>query len=180
MTRLEVDKLLNTVDLNYKNYFKGPINEFSDYWYEYLYQYDFIEVEKKLRDCMSMDQFQYQPPTLEYLIKDLVKIQDKVDFNKTFIYCQFCNRIFNSIETLHKHEDRCRSVRYIVRQYKKYFNREVNKRELYEMSDEDFDEKYDKLLRFIEQHTTDEKEKKVIGFIFKVPSKEDARKVINS
>ena len=180
MTRLEVDKLLNTVDLNYKNYFKGSITEFSDYWYEYLYQYDFKEVEKKLRECMAMDQFQYQPPTLDYLIKDLVKIQDKVDFNKTLIYCQFCNRIFNSIETLHKHEDRCRSIRYIARQYKKYLKREVNKRELYEMSDEEFDEKYDKLLKFVQERTNDEREKEIISFIFKVPTKEDAKKFINS
>ena len=179
MTKLEVDELVNLIDISYRGFVKDPVG-MSNLYLKTLYQYDCEDVIKKLKNCMAMEQFQFQPPTIDYLIRDLTKNQDKVDFNKTFIYCQFCKRIFNSIEVLHKHEDRCRSVRYIVRQYKKYLNREVNKRELYEMSDEDFDEKYDKLLRFIEQHTTDEKEKKVIGFIFKVPSKEDARKVINS
>ena len=179
MTKLEVDELVNLLDMSYRNFVKDPVG-MSNLYLKMLYQYDCEDVMKKLQECMAMEQFQFQPPTLDYLVKDLTRNKDKVDFNKTLIYCQFCNRMFNSIETLHKHEDRCRSVRYIARQYKKYLNREVNKRELYEMSDEEFDEKYDKLLKFIEMRSTDEREKEIISFIFKVPTKEVAKKIINS
>ena len=179
MTKLEVDELVNLLDMSYRSFVKDPVG-MSNLYLKMLYQYDCEDVMKKLQECMAMEQFQFQPPTLDYLVKDLTRNKDKVDFNKTLIYCQFCNRMFNSIETLHKHEDRCRSVRYIARQYKKYLNREVNKRELYEMSDEEFDEKYDKLLKFIEMRSTDEREKEIISFIFKVPTKEVAKKFINS
>ncbi len=179
MTKLEVDELVNLIDMNYRGFIKEPIL-FSKKWYEYLYQYSFEEVENKLHECMSMEQFQYQPPTLDYLIKDLTKIQDRVDLSKMIVYCQFCKRIFNSINELHIHENRCRSVRYIARQYQKYFNREVNKRELYEMDNEEFNEKYDILLKYVEKHISDEKEKKIINFIFNLPGKETAKKFINS
>ena len=58
----------------------------------------------------------------------------------------------------------------------KWFNKDVNKKELYELEENEFQKRYDDLLKYIMEHTTDEKEKQRIGFIFNPPTPEEVAK----
>lgn len=178
MSREEVLDLLDTISVSYKNFVQDT-DLLLKIWEEVLYQYDGGEVKRKLHEYMALEQFQYQPPTVDYLVSGLTKICDKVDYTKQVVYCHLCKRPFNDIEQLKKHTERCLSVRYIVRQCKKMFNKEVNKRELYEMNQEEFDKRYEDLLKKIQATTTDEREKIRIGFIFNPPQTEVAKNYLN-
>ena len=179
MSKENIVDLVGLIDLNYKGFVKDT-NAFVKQWYEILYQYDFEDVNKRLHECMAMEQFQFQPPTLDYLIRDLRKIQDKVDFTKPVYWCSICNRCFNDKQVYQKHFDRCSSVRYILKQTKKYFGKELDKRSLYTMQDEEFDLKYQKLLLYIHEKTDRQWEKECIEHILKPPSAEVAKSFINN
>ncbi len=176
MNREEVLNLISQIDMNYKNFDLNP-DDIIDSWYEELSQYDCSEVNQKLREYMEDERYQYTPPKLVFLIKDLKKIYDKVNLKKVTIFCRFCKRGFQEKE-LKKHEDRCRSVRYIASKYKK-LGKQVDKRSLYTMSQEEFDQKYEQLLKHIMEISKDENEKARISFIFNPPKADKARKFLN-
>lgn len=179
MNRQEVAELLNLIDVNCRNFSKDKdIDAMMTSWLEVLCEYEYKDVKNRLKQCLAQDMFQYQPPTVYYLVKELQKKQDKVDFKKQVIYCNICGRAFNYEDKLKNHFERCSSVRYIITQCKKWGKKDLNKRELYEMGEEEFNEKYEKLLHYIYEHTTNEKEKTRIGFIFNPPGAEIAKKFL--
>lgn len=179
MSREEVLDLLDTIAVSYKNFVQDT-DLLLKTWEEILCQYDTEEVKQELRKCMSEDQFQYQPPTVYYLVRNLRKICEKVDYTKQVVYCHLCKRPFNDDEQLKMHIDRCLSVRYILRQYKRFnISKQLSKRDLYEMNQEEFDKKYEELLKWIQKNTTDVREKARIEFIFNPPRAEVAKKYLN-
>ena len=127
---------------------------------------------------MSDERYSYQPPFLEVIVKGLTKKQNKLDFSELTYFCMFCKRPFNDRNELEEHQDRCRSIKYIISQYKRFNLGEIDnnkKRELYELPEEEFDRQYKIILKYVMQHTNDESEKTRIGFIFNPPTPEQAR-----
>lgn len=177
MKKNESIKLINNLSTNYRNL--NLTTSMENAWHDVLQYYDYEEVNSKLINCMSEDKFQYQPPTVYYLVSGLTKVEDKLDYSKDILYCKICNRGFNSREELDKHFDRCSSVRYVVRKYKKFFKKDIDMKMLYEMNDEEFKEKYDKLVKYIMNNTKDEFEKKRLGYYFNPPSEKEALKFLN-
>ena len=57
------------------------------------------------------------------------------------------------------------SVDYVITNTKKWFNKELDKKELFNMNDDDFKIRYMKLLAYIYKNTDNEKEKDIIGKI---------------
>lgn len=176
MTELEVNDLLEYMSL----FYKIKINDkMINAWLNTLHQYDCEEVKKSLDEAMSEERFQREPPQAQYLVRGLVKKYDKVDYSKQVIYCQICNRPLNQGD-YDRHFDRCSSIEYILNQCKR-FNApcSYSKKELFEMLDESFEEYYKKILRYVQEHTTDKSEKQRIEFIFNPPSEEKAKKFLS-
>lgn len=178
MSENETIEIIKFISENYK-YFE-PTDGLIKSWQEELSQYDYEQVKTSLKGYMSEDRFQNQPPTIYMLVKNLPKVKDKIDFTKDTIYCDICRKAFNDRDELNKHFDRCSSTRYVIRQTKKWFNRDIDKKFLWSLNDEEFNERYDKLLRYIMEHTTDENERKRISFIFNPPSEQEAREFLGS
>ena len=172
MNKEQTKDLLKLIKYNYPDF---EMKEgMATMWAQVMSEYSYEDVKHALEVYMAEDRFQKQPPTAYLLVKGLPKVKDRIDFTKDTIYCDICRRAFNDRDELDKHFDRCSSTRYVIKQTKKWFNRDIDKGFLWKLSDEEFEERYNKLLRYIMEHTEDEKEKMRIGFIFNPPSEEEA------
>lgn len=177
MTYEEVVDLLDIISSFYKNF--DITEEKIQAWLNVLQEYDKNEVNEVLKSAMAEDRFQNNLPTPYYLVRNLVKKYDKVNYKEQVVYCPICRRPLNQPQ-YEKHFDRCLSVEYILNQCKR-FNTECrySKKELYEMNETIFEEYYDTILKYVMNHTTDKSEKTRIGFIFNPPSEEKARQFLS-
>lgn len=175
MQKSEVYDLVQIINQNYPTFIKeGKEEDLINVWFKELQQYDYEDVLEALKSYMAQEKYQYQPPTLYLLISGLTKKHEKKDWSKGTFYCSYCKRAFNSEEEQKQHEDRHRSIKYVIRETKKWFKKELTEKFLWTMSEEEFNERYNKLLKYIMEHTTDEAERKRISFIFNPPTKEQA------
>lgn len=178
MNKEEVTELLEFLEISYPNF---EIKEgMTDAWLNELQMYDCNDVKKNLARLMSDEYYQKTPPLVNMIIKNLTKVNEKIDYSKLVYFCPICRRKYNDKELLDEHFDRCSSVKYIVHQYERFKLGKVNKKELYEMAKDEFDTRYKKLLKKIQQLTTNENEKSVISFIFNPPRNENARQFLAS
>lgn len=178
MNRDEVTELLNYINLNYP-YFKVD-SEVVSAWLNELQMYDVEDVKRNLKELMAEDLYSKTPPLLSRIIRGLTPKKEKIDFTKTIYFCPRCNKGFNSKEECDDHFDRCSSVDYVIRETRKWFKKELTRKELFAMSDEEFQERYYKLLHWIHDHTQNESEKTRIEFIFNPPKKERAKSFLES
>ena len=134
-------------------------------WQDELSKYDFDEVLDNFKRYAANDTYG-KIPTLYQLTTGLTQVASKLDYSKQIVYCPLCHKAMNTDEEM-KHRERCSSVRYIVRKVKEYgIPNCPSMRDLYNMSQEEFDEKYDKVLKFIYKRTTNLTERMIIGKIF--------------
>ena len=174
MNEEQIEKIITMTSDNYNGYKFS--RDLLDTWNKMLEDYDYEDVKKRIEDLLASDEFKLNPPNIYHILKPLIKNKNKVDFSKATYNCDLCNRAFNDKDEMLKHQDRCHSVRYISKQMKKWFNKDFNKKELYELEENEFQKRYDDLLKYIMEHTTDEKEKQRIGFIFNPPTPEEVAK----
>lgn len=171
-----IELISNTYPNCYLNIDKSrQLNE----WSTITSEYDKTDVFKKTKELMATEEYRKTPPTIYYITRALTKVNDKIDFSQRVYYCSQCNRAFNSYEDMLKHEDRCRSVNYVIRNTKKYFNKEYSRKELFDLTDDEFEERYNKLLVNILRVSTNEDEKRNIRYIFNPPVKLDIKININ-
>lgn len=180
MKKTEVYDLVRLVEENYKAFVKDE-EELTNSWYKTLQHYTFEEIEYRLTSLMALEQFQYQPPTLPYLVKDIPTIEEKEQRKSYPISCNICKRRFQDAKEYEQHFSRCSSIRYLLRQAKKYLNRDLenDKNKFYWMSDEEFNNYYRKMILIVHDYTTNEYEKKCIEHILNPPSKEEAMQFLN-
>lgn len=179
MNKQEVAELVSFVNMSYP-YQIQDVNATINAWLEILQQYDYEDVKLRLKTLMQDDKYQKTCPTVYYIVRDLRAIQEKINWNKGVIYCDICGRAFNKREELVKHEDRCRSIRYIIKQSKKLGKDISNKkRELFEMSQLEFDKKYNELLNLVYKNSRNDTEKRIIEFIFNQPTPKEAQEFLN-
>ncbi len=160
MSESETKELLNFFNAYYPNFKSNQ--EMIEIWATELSQYDYVDVKKKVNELLELNDFIHTFPPLKIITRDLQKVKDKIDFKKMIFYCKRCNKEFNSYDKLISHEKRCRSINYIKKQYLKLANKEVDVKKLYDMSDKEFNQKYNEFLNLILNKTTDETEKNII------------------
>jgi len=178
MTKREIDNIFEHLMNSYGKSFE--FNEsIYNYWSKELSQYEYLDIMERLKTLMSEERYSMKPPLLEAIIRGISKTSDKVNFNELTYFCQFCHRAFNVYDEMVNHEDRCRSVRYILKQYKRFNLGQIDKKFLYQLPQEEFDIRYKKLLRLVHSRTNNEQEKKIIDNIFNPPSPQEAREFLN-
>ena len=174
MVKQEIDNVFDYLINSYGKTFE--INDsIYEYWSKELSQYEYLDIMERLKTLMGEERYSAKPPLLQAIIRGITKTSDKINFNELVYYCQFCHRPYNNYEQMVEHEDRCRSIRYIERQYKRFNFGTVDKKELYNLSQEEFDERYKKLLKIVLEKSTNENEKQIIRNIFNPPNEQQAR-----
>lgn len=177
MTKDDVLNLLEFIALNYPNF--NVSEKIIDAWLNELQQYDLKDVKENLKSFMADEYYQKEPPKLSLLIKNLTKKHEKIDLDSVETLCHICHKPL-SLDKYEDHIDRCLDVNYVIQQSKKWFNKDLTRKELFDMPQDEFKERYDKLLNYIFQNTSDESERTRMGFIFNPPSKERAKSFLES
>lgn len=145
MTEKETIALMHRIS----SYFSFSLEKYKiQEWYKVLSEYDNDEVNKQLDAHLKSEAT--EAPKLHLLVKHLEKKNERRA--KDFVsVCKFCgSKIATNIDliSIKRHEERCRSVQYLKRVYRKYFNREIeNEDELYTMDDREFNANYDQVLK---------------------------------
>ena len=178
MNREEVLDLFEFLNINYSTFESTPKK--IDIWLSELQMYDAEDIKRNLKELMAEDLYSKTPPLLSRIIRGLIPKNEKLDFTKTIYFCSRCNKGFNSKEKCDEHFDRCSSVDYVIRETRKWFKKELTRKELFAMSDEEFNERYYKLLHWIYNYTQNKSEKTRIEFIFNPPGKERAKQFLES
>lgn len=160
MTRQEVIKLIEFITIHRPNFRSRLgdkiLKDMIEDWTRILGPYDYDDIFNNLEEFFKDERNYGKDPDAYQLIKGVLTTEDKKTNNLGRVSCQFCGRWFNRLEIYH-HEPRCRSIKHIERECRKYLNRELeDKAELYRMTDEEFNERYIKALEFLLPHMTGE------------------------
>ena len=153
MTKNDVKKLVDLIVIH-RPYFKTRLGDaiyldLLNEWERIMGPYDYEDIKGNLEKFLKDENNYGREPDAYQLIRGLLTIEDKNTNSLGKVTCQFCGRVFNRLE-VYEHEDRCRSIRYMERKYSQLFNRTIDKRQLWEISKEEFDKKYDEFLKYIE------------------------------
>lgn len=86
--------------------------------------------------------------------------------------CEFCGKYLYH-DAMVEHEGRHKSIRNISMKMKKIFSKEINEEKLLEMSDKEFNEKYDEFLEKIIDYTTGAEKRRlmIINYLKNNPGK---------
>lgn len=139
--RPKLDKLMETISRN---------NNYKSEWYKVLKSYDYEDISDSLDNWLKQESHDGFIPNVYELTRNCYTIEEKnrpTDFKCS---CNYCGK-FITFRDFDKHEKRCRSINYVFRTNKKYFNREIDKEELQKLNEEEFDDIYYKYLELLEK-----------------------------
>lgn len=170
MEKNEVNKIIQEINTIYygkllRDRTDDDVKNLSNSWYDILKDYNYEDVKKNLDNYAKKDEYN-NVPQCYLLTKGLIPNSKKIDTSKGTFYCQFCKKPCHSYNKLIEHEDRCRSINYVIDQTKRFGGRNINRAELWNMPQDDFKIKYINLLHYVHDHTTNELEKNAIEHIF--------------
>ena len=164
MTIQETNKLMERIKQHYQEFI---IDDYKiEEWFKELSKYDSEDVNKKLDQHLRSEQYGQHIPKLFFLTKNLITTEEKEKHSEHIVFCQICRRRMR-FEEYGTHIERCLSVDYLEKQFKKYNLQNFNKEALLKMTQVEFDRLYDKVLKYVQDKTKDETEKKRIEVIFK-------------
>ena len=152
MQKQEANILLQRIKTFYPKFFYASYT--VENWYMELKDYNPNLLVQALRQYAEDNN---EPPSVMNLktIADRIANTNEIDYETL---CKYCGRLLDKEHQV-VHEDRCRSIRYMGRKYETLFNRAIDKRQLWELSKEEFDKKYDEFLKYIEPKVTKPNEK---------------------
>ena len=157
MTLNEVKELLKRIKSHYNTF---VLDEYKiKEWHEVLKEYDSLEVNKKLESHLRSEQYGMNEPKVYYLVKYLVKVEERKDIGNILVRCHLCNKKMD-LKDYDLHYGRELSVDYIEKQALKHFNKQIDREKYLGMNQVEFDEKYDILIERIHDLTDDLEEKK--------------------
>lgn len=139
MSRKEVTDLLDKIQAYRQSFLitNAVLNE----WSRILEPYDYEDVDKKLDEYFKNGDNFGKYPDVYYLTKYLKKHDEKLKIGVNYINCHLCGKLID-LTKFNEHYERCSSVDYIVRMYKKYYDKNLNEQKLWDLSKEEFDKKY--------------------------------------
>lgn len=177
MKSTELRKITDLLKNNYNNFDNDKIVA----WSKELVKYNYNDVMYKLNQIMCDEYYQKNLPTLNYILNGIQKCSDKEEFDKRKVLCDICRRPFENVEDMDKHYQRCCCISTIKRETKKYKGINLTDYEvaqLYQMSDEDFEERYKKLAKFLIENSDLDWQKRIMECYLNPPSPERAKKVL--
>lgn len=183
MERAEVIKLVDLIQLH-RPYFRtrlgeGIYKDLINEWERIMGPYEYKDIYNNLEKFLKDEDNYGKEPDAYQLIRGLLTIEDKKEGNNGQVQCMFCSRVMSRLE-IHKHEDRCRSIKYITKLYKRYLKRELaDKRVLYDMDDKEFNEKYIHVLEKVYPFITNITEKRSMSNVIETYYGREPKYTIN-
>ena len=157
MTVQETNLFLKRIKQYYNEF---TIDDFKvEEWYNQLKDYDVEDVNSRLDRHLKSQEYGDYPPKLNYILAGIIKTKDKDAVRKYIIRCANCGKdmdYFNYDEHIRK----CNAIDYVIREMKKYLNKNVTREQLESMSEETFWDKYDALLQIIKDKLPNKSGKK--------------------
>lgn len=120
---------------------------FAKEWFKILEPYSSIDINTNLEIYFKNSNNFGKTPEPFQLIHGCVTEKEKIklnDKNSIRVRCPICGKVFG-LSVLDDHYGRCSSIDYLVKNQKKYFDKDVSEetiQKLFEASDEKFDEVY--------------------------------------
>lgn len=138
MTREEFNTLFRKIEYEFDN-FKG---EYED-WYERLYEYPYKGVLNNLEDYKGI-----KAPLISHLTK---KLDKEIKKEPKYIQCDICKEsilVGDNWDDFEKHYRKCQKIDFIDRMCMRYKQGHIERVIYYEMSDEELDKRYRKIMDF--------------------------------
>lgn len=130
-------------------------------WKSVLKNYDNNDVHKSFEKHIGSEQWGRNIPQLSFLVKYLVKIEDKNKCKDYYMYCPICKEVMLNTK-FDNHYERCSSVLYLNSQSIKFFNKHIDKEKYMNMEEKEFNDKYDLMIKKVYNSTNDELKKNII------------------
>ena len=139
MNKKETIHFMERVKSHYQEFI---IDDFKiSEWYGKLKDYDAEDVNKKFDEHLSSEEYGEYIPKIFFLTKYLTPTKDKGKVVHYTIYCPNCGDEIPD-EEFEYHSQRCYESSTIVRDFKKYFNKNLQKKKIMDLDDEDFNKLY--------------------------------------
>lgn len=139
----EVDDFLKRIKLYYSD-FNTEKDKVSE-WYSMLKEYDIEDLNQRFSLHLKSETYGDYPPKINYLLAGLIKSEHKNLTCDYIIYCPICSKEM-LYSVFDKHYARCSAIKYIEREIKLLFDKDVNREALEQLNDKDFEYKYKWLL----------------------------------
>lgn len=143
MNKKETMEFLKRIKSHYQEF---VIDDFkAKEWHSELEKYDAADVNIKFEEHLKSEIYGEQIPKLFFLTKYLIPTSEKGKVIHNIVSCPSCNKLMLDRD-LESHSQRCLESNSIVRDMKKYFGIEVDKNQLMQMHDDDFEKAYQRYL----------------------------------
>ena len=157
MTVQETNLFLKRIKQYYNDF---VIDDFKvEEWYKQLKDYDAEDVNERLDKHLKSETYGDYPPKLNYILAGIIKTKDKDAVRKYIIVCENCGKTLDYFN-YDVHIIKCNSIDYVIREMKKYLNKDVTREQLESLSDDVFWDKYDALLQIVKDKLPDNSGKK--------------------
>lgn len=151
MKKPEVVNFLEKIKVYYPNF---TINDMvRTEWINKLEPYDYEDCCIKLDEYLDSE-YQKDPPKPNWIIKYLKTTEEKLNRPLFIVICPNCGKTMN-YNNFDEHYKRCNSTDYMIHEMKKYLHKDVKRTQLECLDDKTFWDKYDTLLKIIEDKLPD-------------------------
>lgn len=157
MTVQETNNFLKRIKQYYNDFI---VDDFKvEEWYKQLKEYDAQDVNDRLDKHLKSEIYGDYPPKLNYIVAGILKTKDKDAVKRYVIQCANCGKALDYFN-YDEHIRRCNSTDYVIKEMKKYLNKDVTREQLNKLSDATFWDKYDAMLEIIKSKLPDGSGKK--------------------
>ena len=120
---------------------KSGMDKLKLEWFRILEPYDYEDVDKKLDEYFKNGDNFGKYPDVYRLIKNLKTKKDKLNSDKIYLICPFCKKTVEQ-ENYKTHYHKCSSIEYMIDVSQKYFNKNINRKQLEIKPDKEFENFY--------------------------------------
>jgi hypothetical protein len=155
----QVKEFLKRIDMNYQTNWSED-KEIILEWYRDLKDYSIADVNKSFNNYMKST-YSNIPPKRWAILNNIKTIEEKDRLQHIHTFCQLCRKKVDMYE-YDKHYGRCLDIDYLIRNGKKFLNKNWEKEQFYKLSDIDLQDKVLKMQKLVYENTTNKKEKAML------------------
>lgn len=148
MKNEEIVKLFNRIKNHYNTFTTG--DDKVQEWHRFLKDYSSEDVNNKLDEYLQCEHD--QPPLCMSLIRGINKIKKSDSTDIWLTRCDLCKKEFtiynNDMTEFDKHYRRCQKIDFIDLMSMRYKQEHIEKVIYYEMSDEELEKRYRKVMDY--------------------------------
>lgn len=167
MSKEEIARLFNRIK-NHYNTFTTSDEKIME-WYKFLKEYNARDVNGRLDEYLQENH--EQPPIMFSLTRGLTKIEKEPE--KFYLMkCEYCGEpmyVGDDMTEFLNHERECMKIDFIDRMSVRFRGEHIASIKYYQMSKEELDAEYHKVMNFYLQHKNDNNE----DFIKEMPKDEE-------